>query len=130
MNHAAEGGAIAAWQAALNERWSGVRVERVSVESDTQLHAFEVRVELAGLDPSAVRVELFADGASEDAARAKPVACELFRTDASVQVYRATTDTVRPASDYTARVIPAREGVEVPLETNWIHWQARAGGAA
>ena len=37
--------------------------------------------------------------------------------------YRAQVNTVRPASDYTVRIIPSYEGASVPLEDNLILWQ-------
>ncbi len=39
------------------------------------------------------------------------------------RVYRATVTTLRPAGDYTARLIPQRSGVAVPLEVARIRWQ-------
>jgi hypothetical protein len=38
-------------------------------------------------------------------------------------VYRAAVPAGRPPSDYTARVIPRRDGVAVPLEDARILWQ-------
>ena len=38
-------------------------------------------------------------------------------------VYRAAVPAARPATDYTARVIPHRDGVAVPLEDARILWQ-------
>jgi starch phosphorylase len=38
-------------------------------------------------------------------------------------VYHATVPTTRPARDYTARVIPQRSGVAVPLESERILWK-------
>ncbi len=38
-------------------------------------------------------------------------------------LYSATLAAGRPATDYTARVIPHREGVSIPLEESRILWQ-------
>jgi starch phosphorylase len=38
-------------------------------------------------------------------------------------VYSATVSAVRPAADYTVRVVPMRAGLAVPLECNHILWQ-------
>jgi starch phosphorylase len=38
-------------------------------------------------------------------------------------VYRATVSSVRPATDYTARIVPHFDGLAVPLEAGWILWQ-------
>ena len=37
-------------------------------------------------------------------------------------LYSARIPAQRPAGDYTPRVIPAFEGIAVPLETNRILW--------
>jgi starch phosphorylase len=37
--------------------------------------------------------------------------------------YRAPVPAIRPATDYTARVIPHHTGVAVPLEDERILWQ-------
>jgi len=37
-------------------------------------------------------------------------------------LFSGTVVTTRPASDFTARVIPHREGVRVPAETSLIRW--------
>ncbi len=37
--------------------------------------------------------------------------------------YRGDVPATRPATDYTARLIPHREGVAVPLEAAQILWQ-------
>jgi starch phosphorylase len=38
-------------------------------------------------------------------------------------IYSAAVSADRPASDYTARVVPSRDGVAVPLEAARVVWQ-------
>lgn len=38
-------------------------------------------------------------------------------------VYVGRISGVRPAEDYTVRVVPSHPGVRVPAETTLIHWQ-------
>jgi starch phosphorylase len=38
-------------------------------------------------------------------------------------IYRVTIDTDRPASDFTARVVPFHPEARVPLENPLIAWQ-------
>ncbi len=76
---------------------------------------------LDDFDPEAVRVELYAEG---DA----PERVEMMRVRQLVgaingYVYRAVVPVDRPATDYTARLIPHRNDVSVPLETVHILWQ-------
>jgi starch phosphorylase len=81
-------------------------------------------VYLDDLDPEAVRVELYADGV--DGAAAERV--EMARVRPLVgatngYAYRAEVPSARPATDYTARVIPRQAGAAVPLEEAHILWQ-------
>jgi len=84
----------------------------------------EVELLLKGLNPNAVRVELFPDAINgsesvrQEMRWARTLAAELSRC-----VYQATIPTTRPASQYTARVILQRAGLGVPLEFGRILWQ-------
>jgi starch phosphorylase len=84
---------------------------------------FEVQVYLNDLDPNAARVELYADGADGGG----PVRQEMERVSqlaaAGGYAYRASVSAARPATDYTARVIPSHSGAAVPLEATHILWQ-------
>ena len=120
----AAGLSIVAWERTLKEKWSTVRFGDVQVRSDAKEHVFEARVDFGGLDPNGVRVELYADGISGGG----PVRQEMKRARAQSgatggDVYQATVPATRPAGDYTARVIPHRDGVAVPLEASEILWQ-------
>jgi starch phosphorylase len=124
---AAEKGAVGRqvveWQQALEQKWPGLRFGDVKVESDAEHHAFEVQLYLNDLDPDAVRVELWADGVNGDG----PVRREMTRggqlPGANGTIYSAQVPSIRPTTDYTARVIPHRSGVAVPLEAAHILWQ-------
>jgi len=78
-------------------------------------------VELDDLDPDAVRVELYADGIGD----AAPQRLEMkrVRQAGASRTYRAEVPAARPATDYTARIMPRRDGVAVPLEDARILWQ-------
>jgi len=112
------------WQRSLNEKWVEVRFGDMNVRTDVARHTFEVEVYCNGLDPDAVRVELYADGINGGS----PIRQEMKRVrrlagplDGST--YRATASTNRPATDYTPRIMPYRSGAAVPLETAHILWQ-------
>ncbi len=112
------------WRHALEKHWGALRFGELKVETDDQQHVFEVQVYLNELDPNDVRVELYADGSSEaatkriDMQRVRPLA-----GTANGYAYRASVPATRPASDYTARLIPYHGGVTVPLEDAHILWQ-------
>jgi starch phosphorylase len=112
------------WQHAVDQKWGSLGFGDVRVDSDSDQHVVEVEIFLNDLDPNAVRVELYADAINGG----DPVREEMrwLRTlpDASRRcVYHATLPSARPASDYTARVIPQRSGVAVPLECARFLWQ-------
>ena len=87
---------------------------------------FEVEIFLNGLDPNAVRVELYAEGINGGEPVREAMRCVRLAPDAGrARVFQATVPATRSARDYTARVIPQRPGVAVPLESNRILWQRR-----
>jgi starch phosphorylase len=96
----------------------------MKVQTNAAQHIFEAEVYLNDLDPNVVRVELYADGVMGNA----PVRQEMKRVRELAgavggHVYRATVSAARPPADYTARVIPHCDGVEIPLEDARILWQ-------
>lgn len=125
---AADNGAIGAalvdWQHALEKKWTALRFGEVKLETMGEQHVIEAQVYLDELDPESVRVELYADGV--DGAAAERVEMQRVRQlvgAANGYAYRAEVPATRPATDYTARVIPHRDGVAVPLEDAHILWQ-------
>ncbi len=115
---------IVDWQHSLEKQWAAIRFGDVHVETAGDQHLFEVQVYLNDLDPNRVRVELYADGVNV----AGPVRQEMERVRqlagaSGGYAYRAGVTAVRPATDYTARVIPNYSGVAVPLEAARILWQ-------
>jgi starch phosphorylase len=111
------------WRQALEQKWPNLRFGEVKIEIDGRKYLFEVQVYLSGLDPNAVRVELYADGVGDD----EPVRQEMTRgpqlAKANGYIYSARVPSTRPATDYTPRLIPHRPGVAVPLEAVRILWQ-------
>ncbi|MEJ2653501.1 MAG: DUF3417 domain-containing protein, partial [Gammaproteobacteria bacterium] len=111
-------------QHTIGQKWAALHFGEVKIETRGEQHIFEIQVCLNDLDPKAVRVELYADGVMGSA----PVRQEMKRGRqlagaVGCCLYSATVPAARPAADYTARVIPHCEGVEVPLEEAHILWQ-------
>ena len=123
----AEKGAMGAklvnWKRALERGWSDLRFGEVKVTSAGEKHAFEVQVYLGGLDPSSVRVEIYADRVG----KSEPVRQEMTRgrqlPGANGFIFSAEVPSSRPVTDYTARVIPNFPGAAIPLELARILWQ-------
>jgi glycogen phosphorylase len=112
------------WEQTLKQKWAALRFGGVTVQTDEARHVFEIIVYLNGLDPKAVRVELYADGIDgggpirQEMTLVRPLAGEPHR-----DVYRASVPATCAITDYTARLIPHGFGVAVPLETAHILWQ-------
>jgi starch phosphorylase len=120
-DHGALGGRISQWRRALDQGWGAIRFVRVTVEADGDGQVFDARVYLGDLDPEAIRVELYADGAGIGA----PIRQEMKSVapqEANVFGYRARVPGGRPAADYTVRLMPHFPGVAVPLEAAHILW--------
>ena len=112
------------WQHALDRKWESLRFGDLRVETNGDHHVFEIEIFLNDLDPDAVRVELYADGINGG----DPVREEMKRLRrpagaSGSYVYCAAVSAARPATDYTARVIPHCDGVAIPLEAAQILWQ-------
>jgi glycogen phosphorylase len=112
------------WRQSIEKEWPALRFGETKVETNADQHVFEVQIYLDDLDPNAVRVELYADGVNGDG----PARLEMERIRQLAgayegYVYRAGVPATRPATDYTARVMPRLDGVAVPLETARILWQ-------
>ncbi len=115
---------IVNWRRALQQKWAALHFGEMKLETNGEQHLFEVQIYLDDLDSEAVRVELYAEGANGDA----PERVEMKRVRQLVGAingfaYRASVPASRPASDYTARLMPYRDGVAVPLEDAHILWQ-------
>lgn len=120
----AGGAALVQWRRLLHETWPELRFGEVKVQTDDARHLFEIQVYLDGLDPDSVQVELYADGlAGRAAERLAMTRTRQLVGTTNGYAYHAEVPAARPASDYTARVIPQRPGVAVPLEAGYILWQ-------
>jgi starch phosphorylase len=125
-NKGAAGRQMVDWQHAVDREWGSLRFGDLRVEINAGHHTFEGEIFLNDLDPNAARVELYADGINGGDPVRVEMKCVQPIPDASRRcVYRATVPTARPASDYTARVMPHCDGVAVPLESARILWQRR-----
>jgi starch phosphorylase len=123
-NKGALGRELVDWQHSVEQKWGALRFGEVKVETRGDQYLFEVQVYLNDLDPKAVRVELYANGIGGGDSVREEMKCAQPQSDASLScVYQAAVPSTRPASDYTARVIPQRSGAAVPLESARVLWQ-------
>ncbi len=115
---------IVNWQNDLRRYWPFLRFGEIKIQTFEDRHEFEVQVYLCDLDSKKVKVELYAEGLSENGLVVREMNwIRQLTGDQSTHVYHTIVPATRPASDYTARVIPSFPDVLVPLEANEILWQ-------
>jgi starch phosphorylase len=120
----AVGRKMVAWEHALQGHWAALHFGEVKVNTSGEQHVFQVRVCLGDLDPWAVRVEMYADGAAGgEAVRQEMKLVRSLADDSGGDLYCASVPAARPAADYTARVSPCYDDVSNPLEDARILWQ-------
>jgi starch phosphorylase len=120
----ARGVKLVNWHQLLEQQWRTLHFGELKQETAGEQHVFEVQVYLDDLDPTAVRVELYANGV--DGSAAERVEMQRVRQLVGARngyAYHAEVPATRPATDYTARIIPQHDAVSVPLEQAHILWQ-------
>ena len=118
------GVALVSWRHELDQKWAALRFGELKLEFDAEQHVFEIQVYLDELDPTAVKIELYANGAEGTAPEHVEMECVRQLVGAvNGYAYRAAVPAARPATDYTPRLIPQHDGVAIPLEDARILWQ-------
>jgi starch phosphorylase len=111
------------WQAELRTHWSEIHFRELEVNQDESEYLIRVRIYLGTVCPEHVRVELFADNPDETSFNSEmSQAGELVGVQGGF-VFEAKVPAVRPASDYTVRIVAALDTLAVPLEEPLILWQ-------
>lgn len=96
----------------------------MTVETSGQHHIMVAGVFLGDISPNSVRVELYANGEKPgNEVRQEMTRVRTAAPGSGGHTYCGTVSSARPAADYTARIMPHRIGVSVPLEVGWIVWQ-------
>jgi starch phosphorylase len=112
------------WKHAIEQKWVTLHFNEIKVKTNNEDLVFEVQLYLGDLEPDAVRVEIYANGANgEDSIRQEMQRVRQLDGAANGYEYSASVSAIRPAGDYTARVIPYHEGIGVPLEATQILWE-------
>ena len=123
-NGAAQATRLVAWRRNLAEHWHEARFGALHVESRENQHEFTIEVGLGGLDPDSIRVELFAD--STQGAEPSGLLMTRSRAPGTPQLeytYGATVSALRPATDYTPRLVAHHPDARTPIEAPFILWQ-------
>ena len=123
-NKSALGIEISRWSKSISQHWSGLRFGEVAVRQEDSLYVFEVNVSLGELDPNDTEVELYAEAQADGAVfRHKMAMAQPPAVADGYRLYTAKVPSLRPASEYTPRVVPRHHGASVPLEAAQILWQ-------
>jgi len=115
------GAALLLWQQDIARHWSTLRFGPVAIDTHEGEHRFRVAVFPGSMKPEEFSVQIYADPVAGGA----PVivtAPDGVETQGSM-VYSASVPASRPATDYTARIVPRNAGAAVPLEARQILWQ-------
>jgi len=122
--HGAAGQRLAGYQSELLRSWPSLHFGSTSCETDGARRVIRVDAYLGDSPPGTVRVELYANG-EHGGEPVRQEMTQLGRTGGGSNgfVYSATVSADRPASDFTARMVPAFDGLIIPLEAQEILWQ-------
>lgn len=124
VDKGALGEQVVYWHRRLEQQWTSLRFGEVRVDSNAEHHRIEVELFLGDLDPSAVRVELYADAlAGGGLVRQEMTRWQRQSDPTGPWCYRTAIPGTRPLSDDTARAIAQHSAVPVPLECTRILWQ-------
>jgi starch phosphorylase len=112
------------WHNELATKWGGLRFCKLNVDTKGEQHIITVEVIIKDINPDTIRVEVYANAQKGGSS----VHLEMTRLrqlpgEAGGYIFSVTVSSSRPASDYTARIVPHCDGLTVPLEAGWILWQ-------
>jgi starch phosphorylase len=118
------GSSLLQWKQDIEKHWSTVRFVRMQISTHDGQHFFQADVAPGSLTPDHMRVELYADSARGESASFKAMNSSGPIPEMSGSyAYSVQVSAARPASDYTARVVPHHPNATVPLEADQIVWQ-------
>lgn len=111
------------WADTLQRRWGALQLEKPTITRVDDHWRVSVAVLLGEIAPDSIQIQLFAD-VDGTSAEAVVLHCEQAIPGAmNGYIYSGGVATTRPASDYTVRAVPNREGVLIPAELPLIAWQ-------
>ncbi len=112
------------WQYRIAKQWNKLRFGDVSSETKEGQHRFQIGVVTGGLNPDQFTVELYAGPTGGSGGKPEILAaCHSSAELSGTILYSVCCPANRPATDYTARIIPTHTGASVPLEVGKILWQ-------
>jgi len=107
----------------LTNNWDKIKFGETQKDVIKDGYSFNVTIGLNGVNPATVAVELYADGINGEIIEKIKLQPDAGENAGGGTVYHGQVTTKRPASDFTARIIPEYEGIAVPMEDGHILWQ-------
>jgi starch phosphorylase len=107
------------WEIRLRRHWSDLHIGEKTVRGDSATWSFSVPVDLGGIAPQDVAVQLYAEPRNGE----PPFVGELTSTPTNPGLYTGSAPASRPADEYAVRIIPRCTGAAVPTELPLIRWQ-------
>jgi starch phosphorylase len=117
-NQADIGKKINIWNKSLQEKWPSIQFKEIKITPSGSQYTFEIQIDLKTIDPSSVKLEIYAEGNIAFKQEMKQIS-----GSSGVYLYQAEAPNSRPSNDYCARVIACFPEVSVPLEAPFISWQ-------
>jgi len=127
QNGSALGKDIVRWKHAIDQNWDHLQLGELHTDhqpgQENGQYTIDVPVTLSGIDPSALLVELYADGIDKGpAVHIEMTLSEHPSSGDAPAHYTAQVPAGRPAGDYTVRVTGRHADAAVPLENKRILW--------
>jgi len=118
------GTSLLRWTQNIERYWDTVAFAKITINTQNGQHIFHVDVAAGALTPDDMSVELYADSAQGESAcvQALNLSGPCMETPGAFS-YTGQVSATRPASEYTARIIPNHPHAFVPIEAGQITWQ-------
>lgn len=116
--------AARAWAAYLQRHWAGLQIGNPTIVRADDEWRFSVPVFLGEISPTCVHVEMFAD--AQDGMCAEVIILHqgpVIPGTLNGYIYAGGVATSRSVENYTVRIVPFHEGVQIPTELPLIIWQ-------
>ncbi|ROQ20722.1 starch phosphorylase [Marinimicrobium koreense] len=129
-NRTKEKGALAAelfqWHSGLSQHWHEIHLGELQFDERDGHRRVGLNVQLGGLNPEHLTVELIADPTdAESAITLALTPASTLQSATHSYRYEGQLDSARPDGDFTARVVPRHPAAMIPAEHQKIIWQSR-----
>lgn len=107
------------WELRLRRHWSDLHIGETTICRDGTNWSFSVPVDLGGIAPQDVAVQLYAEPRNGE----PPFVGEISSIPSDAGTYTGLAPASRPAHENTVRIIPYHTRAVVPAELPLIRWQ-------